>query len=164
MIEQCMGLGIYLLEKSKGELKDNPVLEMHKLPRLQFGSSKFVFSIIIVIFSIKDIFKSAAEESAKYATNRKADVNLPLAITSVDHTLLSLGTDGHWDDMIFGEGISVLLSFSLMKRGQSSEMLSVHPLVHCWSQEQMLKAEQEKMCEMEGPVQLQGEIQVKIMH
>ena len=84
------------------------MIEMHKQPRLQFGSSKFVLFIIIVMFL--KTFKSAAEESAKYATDRKADVNLPLAITSVDHTLLSLGTDGHWDDMMFGEGISVLLS------------------------------------------------------
>ena len=61
--------------------------------------------------------------------------------------MLSLGTDGHWDDMMFGEGISVLLSFSLMKRGQSSRMFSVHPLVHCWSQEHMSKAEQQEMCE-----------------
>ena len=98
----------------------------------------------------KGIFKSAAEESAKYAADRKADVNLPLAITSVDHTLLSLGTDGHWDDIVFSEGMSVLLSFSLIKIGQSSEFFSVHPLVHHWSQEQMLKAEQEKMCEMGG--------------
>ena len=31
----------------------------------------------------KDIFKSAAKESAKFATDRKADINVPLAITSV---------------------------------------------------------------------------------
>ncbi|KAF8799504.1 hypothetical protein BYT27DRAFT_7120329 [Phlegmacium glaucopus] len=42
----------------------------------------------------------------------------------------------------------VLLSFSLMKRGKTSEMLSVHPLVHCWSRERMIKCEQERICEM----------------
>ena len=98
----------------------------------------------------KKIFQSAAEESAKYTadSDSKVDVNLPLAITSLDHTLLAIGTDGQWDDMTFSEGISVLLSFSLVKRGQSSEMLSVHPLVHCWSRERMSKAEQQQMCEI----------------
>ena len=61
---------------------------------------------------------------------------LPLAISLLDCTLLALDNNGHWDEFIFGQGISVLLSFSLMKRlgDESSEMLSVHPLVHCWSQ------------------------------
>ena len=97
----------------------------------------------------KDIFQSAAEKSAEH-DDSKANINLPLASALLDHTLLGLDTDGQWDDMVFGEGISVLLSFSLMKRGQSSEMFSIHPLVHCWSREQMMKAEQQKMCEMGG--------------
>src|ERR1700678_1315856 len=49
---------------------------------------------------------------------------------------------------MFGEGIGVLLSFSLIKRGQSSEMLSIHPLVHSWSREQMSKYEQQRVCQM----------------
>ena len=35
-----------------------------------------------------------------------------------------------------------------MKRDQSSELFSVHPLVHSWSREQMSKSEQQKMYEM----------------
>ena len=40
---------------------------------------------------------------------------LPQAVTLLDYTLLGLDNDGHWDEFVFGQGISVLLSFSLMK-------------------------------------------------
>ena len=63
----------------------------------------------------------------------EVDGNLPLAGSLIDRTLLALDSNGHWDEFIFGQGVAVLLSFSLMKRNKSSEMLTVHPLVHCWS-------------------------------
>ena len=68
---------------------------------------------------------------------------LPQAITSLDDTLLALDEDGQWDDKIFGEGISVLLSFSLVKKSQSS--LSIHHLVHSWGQEKMSESEQKRI-------------------
>ena len=74
----------------------------------------------------KDIFRSAAEESREHDSD--ITENLPMAMSSLDCTLLSLDSNGHWDEFIFGQGIAVLLSFSLMKRDKSSEMLSVHPL------------------------------------
>ena len=73
---------------------------------------------------------------------------LPQAVTLLDFTLLGLDHDGHWDEFVFGQGISVLLSFSLMKREQSLKTFSVHPLVHYWSRERMLKSDQQKMCLM----------------
>ena len=94
-----------------------------------------------------DIFQSAAKGSRK-CVNQELDEKLPKAVTLLDHTLLALDNDGHWDDFIFGQGIGVLLSFSLMKRGHSSETFSIHPLVHCWSREQMLTTEQQRMYEM----------------
>ena len=96
----------------------------------------------------KDIFQSAAEKSRKDVIDSDVAEKLPHAITSLDYTLLDLDNDGHWDDFIFGQGVSVLLSFSLIKRGQSSEMLFVHPLVHCWSREKMLKSEQQRICQI----------------
>ena len=95
----------------------------------------------------KDIFKSAAEESMKRDVNSDRFRKLPQAVTLLDRTLLGLDNDGHWDEFIFGQGISVLLSFSLMKREQS-KTFSVHPLVHYWSRERMSKTEQQKMCEI----------------
>ena len=79
----------------------------------------------------------------------EVSVILPQAVSLIDHTLFSLDENGQWDEFIFGQGVAVLLSFSLMKRNQSSEMLSVHPLVHCWSREQISKSEQQKMYEID---------------
>ena len=96
----------------------------------------------------KDIFKSAAEQSGRYVVNSEVAEKLPMAITSLDHTLLALDIDGCWDAIIFEEGVSVLLSFSLMRRGQSFRMLSIHPLVHSWSREKMSKSEQQRICQI----------------
>ena len=96
----------------------------------------------------KDIFHFAAEVSRKHVVDSEIAENLPLAMSSLDCTLLALDNNGHWDDFIFGQGIAVLLSFSLIKRDESSEILSVHPLVHCWSREQISKSEQQRIYEM----------------
>ena len=95
----------------------------------------------------KDIFRSAAEKSGEHIVDSE-DENLPLAKSSLDRYLLALDNNGHWDEFIFGQGIAVLLSFSLIKRDETSNMLSVHPLVHCWSREQISKSEQQRMYEM----------------
>ena len=96
----------------------------------------------------RDIFQSAAEKSVKQDDQSDKSTILPHAVTLLDHTLLGVDNDRHWDEFIFGQGISVLLSFSLMKREQSSKTFSIHPLVHFWSRERMSKSEQQKMSEM----------------
>ena len=96
----------------------------------------------------EDIFQSAAEESGKYVIDSEIAKKLPHAFNSLDYTLLALDSDGHWDEFIYRQGISVLLSFSLIKRDQSLKMLSVHPLIHCWSREKMSKTEQQRMYEI----------------
>ena len=96
----------------------------------------------------KDIFRFAAEESREYVVDSEVAEKLPLAMPSLDHALLSLDKNGHWNEFIFGQGVAVLLSFSLMKRDESSGMLSVHPLAHCWSREKLSKSEQQRMYEI----------------
>jgi hypothetical protein len=98
----------------------------------------------------RDIFQSAAEESRKCIMDNEVAEKLPQAITLLDYTLLDLDNEGHWDGFIFGQGITVLLGFSLIKKGQSSEIVSIHPLVHSWSREQMLKSEQQRIWQMGG--------------
>ena len=95
----------------------------------------------------KAIFQSAAEKSRENVDSEIAK-KLPQAMTLLDRTLLALDNDGQWDEFIFGQGMGVLLSFSLMRRECSSEVFSIHPLVHCWSREQMWKSEQQRMCQM----------------
>ena len=92
-----------------------------------------------------DIFQSAAEEFVKYVVDKNLVKKLPYAVNLLDHTLLALDNDGHWDDIIYRQGVAVLLSFSLIKRDLSLKMLSIHPLIHCWSREKMSKTEQERM-------------------
>ena len=96
----------------------------------------------------KDIFRSAAEAAIKQDVNSDRFRKLPQAVTLLDYTLLGLDNNGHWDDFIFGQGISVLLSFSLIKRDQSFKTISFHPLVHYWSRERLSRFEQQKMCEI----------------
>jgi uncharacterized protein (DUF2164 family) len=96
----------------------------------------------------KDIFQSAAEQSRKYTINSEVAERLPQAITLLDYTLLGIDNNGHWDDFIFGQGMAVLLAFSLIKKGQSAKIVSMHPLVHAWSREQMIKSEQQKIWQM----------------
>ena len=95
----------------------------------------------------KDIFQSAAEEPRNIVASEVAGGH-PQEMTPLDDTLLALDEDGEWDDKMFEEGISVLLSFSLMKRGQPSGTFSIHPLVHCWSREKMSECEQKRICEI----------------
>ena len=96
------------------------------------------------------IFQSAAERSREYAIDSEVAEKLP--ITLLDHTLLCLDNNGHWDGFIFGQGMAVLLSFSLIKKGQSSEMISIHPLVHSWSRDKMIKSEQQRMWQIGGVI------------
>jgi len=65
----------------------------------------------------KDIFRSAVEELRKHVVDSEVAETLLHAISSLGHTLLALDSDGNWDDFFFGQGIGVLFSFSLMKRG-----------------------------------------------
>ena len=96
----------------------------------------------------KDIFQSAAEESRKKVIDDDVAEKLPQIITLLDYTLLALDNDDQWDDLIFGQGLSVLFAFSLIKREQSPKMLSIHPLVHSWSRERMEKSEQQRIYEI----------------
>ena len=67
-------------------------------------------------------------------------------MNSLNCNLFAVDEDGHWDDFIFGKGIIVLHSFSLIKREQSE--ISFHPLVHNWSREQLSECQQQRICEM----------------
>ena len=96
----------------------------------------------------EDIFQSAAEESGKYVVDTEMAIKLPHAVKLLDCALLALHNDGQWDDLLYGQGISVLLSFSLIKRDQLLKRLSFHSLVHCWSRDQMSKTEQQRKYEV----------------
>ena len=76
----------------------------------------------------EDIFFYAALEDCK----KISDSKLPLASSLLDQRLLPLDKSGTWDNFVFREGLQILLSFSLIKKGPSDCVYAMHPLVHTW--------------------------------
>ena len=75
---------------------------------------------------MKEIFSYAALQKDQEISNPE----LPLASAILDQRLLPLNNIGTWDNLLFGEGIPVLLSFSLIKKGPSDGGYAMHLLVH----------------------------------
>ena len=96
--------------------------------------------------------ESISENIFLYAATQKNQrisyPDLPLAYSVLDHKLLSLNKDGTWDDFIFKEGVRVLLSFCLIKKGTSGSLHSMHPLVNAWGRHRMSVDEKQKCCLM----------------
>jgi tetratricopeptide (TPR) repeat protein len=92
------------------------------------------------------------EEIFSYAALQKNDEtpmsNLPLASSLLDRRLLPLHETGTWDNFIFREGIRILLSFSLIRRGPSDNVYAMHPLVHTWGRDRLTLNERKKCCLM----------------
>jgi hypothetical protein len=92
----------------------------------------------------EEIFSYAAlqedEESSSPA--------LPIASSILDRRLLPLNNTGAWDNFVFREGLRILLSFSLIKKGPSDGMYEMHPLVHAWGRDRMTLNEREICCLM----------------
>ncbi|PFH45077.1 hypothetical protein AMATHDRAFT_10063 [Amanita thiersii Skay4041] len=72
-----------------------------------------------------DMFKRAA---VNYKEN-----NVEGGLNSVlEPGLFHLDSSGSWDQYLFNNGIQELLSFSLIQKGATHNILSMHPLVHQW--------------------------------
>ena len=84
------------------------------------------------------------EEIFSYAALQKYDKtpvsNLPLASSLLDRRLLPLCETGTWDNFIFREGIRILWSLSLIRRGSSDNVYAMHPLVHSWGRDSAWKS------------------------
>jgi len=74
--------------------------------------------------------------------------NLNLASSLLDQRLLPLHETGTWNNFNFREGIRILLSFSLIKRGPSDNVYAMHPLVHTWGRDRLTLNERKKCCLM----------------
>ena len=92
------------------------------------------------------------EEIFSYAALQKdiknANCELPLASSILDLRLLALNNTGAWDNLLFREGIRVLLSFSFIKRGPSDGVYAMHPLVHTWGRDRLNLNKKKKCCLM----------------
>ena len=92
----------------------------------------------------EEIFSYAALQKDQKPSNSE----LPLASSILDRRLLPLNKAGTWDDLLFGEGIRVLLFFSLIKKAPSDGVYAMHPLVHAWGRDRMTLNERERCCLM----------------
>ena len=92
----------------------------------------------------EDIFFYAAFQEDKKSSHSK----LPLASSLLDQRLLPLDKSGTWDKFAFKEGVRILLSFSLIKKGPSDCVYAMHPLVHTWGRDRMLPNEKKQCCLM----------------
>ena len=90
------------------------------------------------------IFSYAALQ--KY--QRTSNPELPLPSSMLDQRLLPLNKAGTCDSLLFGEGIQVLLFFSLIKKAQSDGVYAMHPLVPAWGRNRLTLNEKKKCCLM----------------
>ena len=92
------------------------------------------------------------EEIFSYAALTENKVNsspkLPLASSLLDRRLLPLNESGTWDNFVFREGLRILLSFSLIKKGASDCVYTMHPLVHTWGRDRLALNERRECCLM----------------
>ena len=88
------------------------------------------------------------EEIFSYAAVQKDEemshLALVIASSILDQTLLPLNETGTWDNFVFREGLRILLSFSLIKKGSSDGVYGMHPLVHTWGRDRLTLNEREK--------------------
>ena len=90
------------------------------------------------------IFYHAALQKVPKTSNPK----LPLASSMLDRRLLPLNKAGTWDNLLFGEGIRILLFFSLIKKAPSDGVYAMHPLVHTWGRDRLTLNERKECCLM----------------
>jgi len=92
------------------------------------------------------------EEIFSYAALQKdgemSSTALPMASSILDRTLLPLNKTGTWDNFVFREGVRILLSFSLIKKGPSDGIYAMHQLVHTWGRDRLTLNERKKCCLM----------------
>ena len=92
----------------------------------------------------EEIFSYAALQGDE----ETCDPELPLASTMLHRRLLPLNKAGAWDNLLFREGIRMLLFFSLIKKAPSDGVYAMHPLVHAWGRDRMTLDERERCCLM----------------
>jgi hypothetical protein len=91
----------------------------------------------------QEIFAYAATQwHEEYQDNEQRSA-LPVASSIIDHTMLQLQNTGKWDNFSFKEGVRVLLSLSLIKL-VSSNIYTIHPLIHAWGRDRMSSEDRQK--------------------
>ena len=97
-------------------------------------------------------YEGITEEIFSYAALQEdvesASPALPIASSILDRRLLRLNKTGAWDNFLFREGIRILLSFCLIRKGPSDCVYAMHPLIHTWGRDRICLNERKHCCLM----------------
>ena len=102
--------------------------EIQKMAESEDSHKTNAANSAIILLELFPFFhhEETSEEIFRYVAlpedNETPLSHLPLASPLLDQRLLSLSEKGTWDNFIFREGIRILLSFSLTRRGPSDNV------------------------------------------
>jgi tetratricopeptide (TPR) repeat protein len=114
--------------------------------RANAANSAMLLLELFPFFHHEEITEEIFCYAALTKDNETPMLNLPLASSLLDQRLLPLSEKGTWDNFIFREGIRILLSFSLIWRGPSDNVYTMHPLVHTWGRDRLTLNKRKKCC------------------
>jgi tetratricopeptide (TPR) repeat protein len=112
------------------------------------GNSAMLLLNLFPFFHHEGITEEIFSYAALQKDQKTCNPELPLASSMLDWRLLPLNERGAWDNFIFREGLRILLTFSLIKKGPSDCVYAMHPLVHTWGRDRMLLNERKQCCLM----------------
>ena len=118
--------------------------ECDDLCKAQAAQSALLLLALFPFFHHEGISEEIFSYAAVQKNERTPRPGLPLASSILDNRLLPLNKAGAWDNYIFREGLSVLLSFCLVKKGPTDGVYCMHPLVHAWGKDRMSLDERQR--------------------
>ena len=120
--------------------------EFEDSPKANAANSAMLLLEIFPFFHHEGMTEEIFSYAAVQKDQKTSNPELPLASSVLDQRLLPLNEAGTWDNLLFGEGIRVLLSFSLIKKGPFDGVYAMHPLVHTWGRDRLTLNERKKCC------------------
>ena len=108
------------------------------------ANSAMLLLKLFSFFHHEDVTEEIFSYAALPEDEKTSSSNLPLASSLLDRRLLPLNESGTWDNLFFKEGLEILLSFSLIKKGPSDCGYAMHPLVHTWGRDRLTLIERTK--------------------
>ena len=118
--------------------------DLDDLCKAQAAQSALLLLTLFPFFHHEGISEEIFSYAAVHKDERIPKPGLPLASSIMDRRLLPLNEAGTWDNFMFREGLSVLLSFCLIKKGPTDGTYGMHPLVHAWGKDRMTLDERQK--------------------
>ena len=120
----------------------------HDSYKANAANSAMLLLELFPFFHHEEITEEIFSYAALPEDDKSSMSNLPLASSLLNRRLLPLYETGTWNNFNFREGIRILLSFSLIRRGSSDNVYAMHPLIHTWGRDRLALNERQKCCLM----------------